>query len=117
MGNLAYAEEYDDDYKYEVINGVEYAMAPPMVSHNKVIMNLSRIIASYLRGKRCQVFTDTGVLLGENEVIPDLLVVCDPSKIGEMYIEGAPDFVVEVLSHSTEKRDRTDKFQLYENTV
>ena len=42
------------------------------------------------------------------------MVVCDPSKIKEMYIEGAPDFVAEVLSRSTEMRDRVEKFQIYE---
>jgi len=113
MENLAYEEEYEDE-KVEIIDGVEYAMAPARVAHKVVTGNLYRIIADFLYKKRCKVFMEAGLVLGDDELIPDLMVVCDPSKIKEMYIEGAPDFVAEVLSRSTEMRDRVEKFQIYE---
>ncbi len=113
MENLAYEEEYEDE-KVEIIDGVEYAMAPPRLSHKIVTGNIYGIIRDFLRKKRCKVFMEAGLVLGDDELIPDLMVVCDPSKIKEMYIEGAPDFVAEVLSRSTEMRDRVDKFKIYE---
>ena len=41
------------------------------------------------------------------------MIVCDPDKIKDTCVEGAPDLVVEVLSPSTAKRDRGDKAKAY----
>jgi Uma2 family endonuclease len=46
-------------------------------------------------------------------VQPDVLVVCDPRKIKDTHIEGAPDLVVEIASPSTTVYDRTLKLELY----
>ncbi|MDY0394824.1 Uma2 family endonuclease [Virgibacillus halophilus] len=46
-------------------------------------------------------------------VQPDLFVVCNPDKIGEKYINGAPDLVIEVLSPLTARNDRMIKFNSY----
>jgi len=113
MENLAYEEEYEDE-KVEIIDGVEYAMAPARIEHITAAFNLGRIIGNFLHKKRCRVFLEPAVHFGEDMLVPDLVVVCDPSKINLSYIDGAPDFVVEVLSRSTEKRDKTTKFQIYE---
>ena len=48
-------------------------------------------------------------------VQPDLCVVCDPSKLDERGCLGAPDWIVEIISPSTAKKDLNDKFQLYES--
>lgn len=91
-------------------------MSPrPAVNHNRAITNISRIFSTYLRGKRCESFSDgIGVHLDEkNIVIPD--VVCNRDIIKGNGIYGAPDLVVEVLSPSTAKlRDRKGKEALYE---
>ena len=50
----------------------------------------------------------------EDQFVPDLSIVCDPGKIGETKITGAPDLVVEILSPSTAKYDRRDKMKVYE---
>jgi len=47
-------------------------------------------------------------------VQPDLLVVCDKTKLIEEGIRGAPDFIIEILSASTALKDQTEKRQLYE---
>lgn len=47
-------------------------------------------------------------------VRPDLLVVCDPSKLDEHGLRGAPDWVVEVLSPATAGHDQTIKLAAYE---
>ena len=101
--------------KIEYINGNTVMMAPAGTGHNNVGGNLYRIISNFLRKKRCKVFYETKVVLDENNrFIPDLLVVCDRDKIKENHVEGAPDFVVEILSPSTRKRDLSSKRDIYE---
>ena len=46
-------------------------------------------------------------------VKPDIIVVCDKEKITEKYIKGAPEFVAEILSVSTARRDKIEKLKLY----
>lgn len=103
--------------RYEKIDGVPVLMAPSTsVAHNTVGTNLVRILGNYLMGKRCRLFMD-GVDVHfdeENTLVPDLTIVCDRSKIKADGIHGAPDLVVEVLSPSTAKRDRTKKKEIYE---
>ena len=53
--------------------------------------------------------------LGVDTVVqPDLLVVCDPAKLDERGVVGAPDLVIEILSESTTHRDLDLKLRLYE---
>jgi len=52
-------------------------------------------------------------LTEENQFIPDFMVVCDPDKIKSDGVHGAPDLVVEVLSTSTMRNDRTHKKDVY----
>ena len=104
--------DYD---KSELINGVVYNMAPPNLNHRRIQRRLTRVIDNFLRGKRCEVFFEAEVEFDEdNKLILDVSIVCDSSKIGEENIKGAPDFVAEVLSPSTRKRDMTVKKLIYE---
>ena len=101
--------------KTEIINGVVYDMAPPNNKHRTIQANLLLIIGGFLRGKRCRVFFESEIRFDEEiSLLPDLFVVCDPSKIKKQYTEGAPDFVAEILSPSTKKRDITIKKAIYE---
>ena len=101
--------------KIECIDGNTVMLAPAGTGHNSIGGNLYRIISNFLRKKRCKVFYETKVVLDEsNRLIPDLIVVCDQDKIKENYVEGAPDFVVEILSPSTRKRDLSAKRDIYE---
>jgi len=47
-------------------------------------------------------------------VQPDILVVCDPAKLIEEGVRGAPDFIVEILSPATALKDQSEKKELYE---
>ena len=101
--------------KYELINGREVMMSPANTGHNSIQMNLAVILWNYLKGKRCKLFSETMVRFDENNhFVPDLLVVCDRSKIKASHIEGAPDLVVEILSPSTGRRDLGIKKDTYE---
>ncbi len=112
--SLAYKEEY---LKEELINGQVVLMSPqPLLNHVTIINNISILFGNYLKGKTCRPFPDgAAVFLTEKDYfVPDFMVVCDPEKIKNDGIHGAPDLVVEVLSPSTAKRDRTYKKQVYE---
>ena len=45
---------------------------------------------------------------------PDIVVVCDKTKLDDDICHGAPDLIVEILSPSTERTDRVIKFRKYQ---
>jgi len=101
--------------KYELYDGKEVMLAAASIPHLRIQGNLSRIIGNFLRGKRCRVLTEAKVVFAKDTFfIPDVLVVCDRSKIKLNHIEGAPDFVAEILSISTQARDIGIKKDMYE---
>ena len=110
---------YQDEIREELIGGKIVAMSPrPMFNHNRIAGNLYVAFANYLRGHTCTPIMDgTDLYLSdENRFIPDMMVVCDRSKIQSDGVHGAPDLVVEVLSPSTAKRDRGYKKDVYEKS-
>jgi len=112
MNNLAYQEERRE----ELIDGKVVAMSPrPSFNHNRVALNIAVLFDNYLRGKKCTPIADGMDLYlnGENQFVPDFMVVCDPDKIRPDGVHGAPDLVVEVLSPSTVRNDRTYKKDVY----
>jgi Uma2 family endonuclease len=116
---FTYAEycTWDDDQRWELIDGIPYNMTPaPTTRHQRILGNLHLGISAFLSGKTCISFlAPTDVLFDDHNVVqPDLLVVCDRSKITEANIQGAPDLVVEILSPATGKKDRREKKALYE---
>ncbi|MBQ7498868.1 MAG: Uma2 family endonuclease [Selenomonas sp.] len=103
------------DRKYEMENGKVVMLAAASIPHLRIQRKLSRIIDTFLQGKRCEVFTEAKILFEDRKFYyPDLLIVCDPSKVKLNHIEGAPDFVVEILSPTTAKRDLSIKKDTYE---
>jgi len=117
---------WPEDERWELIDGRAYDMSPaPGTDHQEIIGLIFRIIADYLDGKKCRVFlSPLDVLLNEKPesadkkittvVQPDILVVCDESKITKKGILGPPDIAIEVLSESTAYKDETQKLFLYE---
>lgn len=113
MGNTIFKEEP----RYEIINGETVMMSPsPATNHNRVSGNIYHVFRTYLKGKRCEAFSDgVDVHFDEkNIVIPDAMIVCNKDIIKGDGIYGAPSLVVEVLSPSTATRDKKDKKALYE---
>ena len=118
MTNLAveYNKGHRDIYKKERVAGVIISMSPsPGIYHATVSKNITVILDRYLKGKPCRVFPDNvDVFLTEKDTfVPDITVVCNPDIIKPKGIYGAPDLVVEILSRSTGKRDRTIKKDVY----
>ena len=112
---------WDDDERWELIDGVPYAMAAPAIPHQRTSGRIYVQIGSFLHKKTCEVFhAPTDVRLNadtlDNTVVqPDLLVVCDRSKIDNKGIIGAPDLIIEILSPSSTSHDMIEKFMLYLN--
>jgi Uma2 family endonuclease len=112
------------DIRYEVYEGVIYAMAPPSSDHQIIQYGLTRQLDDFFKGKKCQTFAAPfGVNLTEfteskkkTSFQPDISVVCDPHKLdrrtGTYY--GSPTLIVEIGSPSTIDKDITEKKDLYE---
>lgn len=110
--NLAYALETWD----ELIDGEAVAMSPrPTTRHNFVAGNIYYLLMQYFKNRRCTPFADGTdlYLTEENRFVPDGMVVCDPDKVKDDGVYGAPDLVLEVLSPSTAKYDRGRKKDVY----
>jgi len=101
-----------DDERWELIDGAAYAMSPASTTrHQGVVGRLFSRIESQLRGCPCRPFVaPVDVKLSDADVVqPDVLVLCDPTKITESHIDGAPDLVAEVLFPGTSARDLRQK--------
>ncbi|MCL1831571.1 MAG: Uma2 family endonuclease [Oscillospiraceae bacterium] len=107
--------------RFELIDGVPYAMAAPSVKHQDAVGEIFVQLKNFLRGKSCRVFiAPFDVCLNakgnkdKNVVQPDILVVCEPKKLADgKRCNGAPDLAIEVLSPSNENHDSFVKFNLY----
>lgn len=110
---------WDDDKRWELIDGIPYAMSAPAWEHQSISMDFSRQLSAFLYGKPCKVFHapfDVRLKFDTTDdtvVQPDLVVICDRSKIGGTGCMGAPDLVIEILSPSTTRHDRLLKFNAY----
>lgn len=117
-------EEYmqlDDDRRYELLHGELLVTPAPASIHQHFITQFGAEIAIHVRnhnlGRTFQAPFD--VVLAEDTVVqPDLTFVA-ADRVDEILEErgayGAPDLVVEVLSPSTERRDRIGKRRIYAN--
>ncbi|MEQ8221807.1 MAG: Uma2 family endonuclease, partial [Candidatus Eremiobacterota bacterium] len=104
---------WPEDERWEIIDGIAYNMSPsPSDIHQEVISQLLTELNLYFREKKCKVYpAPFDLRLSENKldgddkiydvVQPDIMVVCDSSKISYKGCKGSPDIVIEVLSLST----------------
>ncbi len=105
---------------YEIIGGEKFMSPAPNLDHSDIIFKLSFVIGGYLiEHKSGYVYTDNvDVHFSDGSLYePDLCVVLKSNEkilAGRKAIYGAPDMVVEVLSHSTRKKDLTIKKDTYE---
>ncbi len=110
-----------DDQRVELIDGVFYDMASPLFVHQRAGGEIYRQIANYImdRGGACIPFiapVDVQLDCDDKTMVqPDVGILCDQSKRRKRVIYGAPDFLVEVLSSSTRRKDMILKLQKYVN--
>ena len=114
MSEFAYSYSQNDE-EYELINGQVYMMARPNTNHMTIETNIVTTFKNYLKGKSCRPFNETDVFLSDDtNVVPDVMIVCEPEIIKSDGIYGTPDLIVEIASPSTARRDRMEKFAVYE---
>jgi Uma2 family endonuclease len=112
---------WETDKRYELMDGVAYMMASPSVIHQGVSRELTLQFGSFLRGKPCRVFSaplDVRLFPREDRIDdtvlqPDLLVVCDKTKLSKGSCDGAPDLVIEIVSPSNTVQELLRKFNYY----
>ena len=116
---------WPDDVRYELIDGVAYAMGPaPVRRHQGILGEIFRQVANILAGSSCRPYiapfdvrlpkADEIDAAVDTVVQPDLVVICDRAKLDDKGCRGAPDWVVEVLSPSTASHDQILKRALYQ---
>lgn len=103
---------------YEIINGEKFMSPSPSRKHSYVMGNILVVLAGYLKVKNSgRVFTGSmEIYLPDKNILrPDLFIVCDRKILKDNpKLYGVPDFVVEILSRSTMRKDLTVKKDIYE---
>lgn len=110
--------------RVELLLGRIFKMSPaPSMRHQQISRNLTVELHSQLKVKGAQVFAapfDVRLPVSKQQgtadtvVQPDLCVICDPEKIDARGCKEAPDLVVEILSPGNLRKERKEKFELYE---
>ena len=115
--------DWGDGNRCELINGIVYMMSAPNIWHQRKVLEIGSRLRDLLEGKKCEPFVspiDVRLFPKRDDsddvvVQPDVIVVCDESKISDdMACRGAPDVVFEVMSDSTALYDLNIKKALYE---
>lgn len=115
-------EEYLDgerrsDVKHEYVDGEVYAMAGASWGHSQAAGNFFGELRAHLRGGPCKAFiSDMKVRLKISQqdlfYYPDVVVTCDPRDTDDYFLR-FPKLIIEVLSPTTARLDRREKFQAY----
>ena len=113
--------ETPEGYPLELINGKFFVMESPSSKHQSLVFELGYAIGSYIKKNKgkCRVYPgpfDVELPTKNNTVVvPDITVICDTSIINEKGCKGVPDWIIEVLSASTQNRDKKEKLEVYES--
>ena len=109
--------EYKKDEK---IDGIIYDMSPaPGYKHGIINGNIYAVIRNGLKNSLCLVFMENLGFqyhpeINDDYVCPDVMIICDRKHLKGGSYSGVPKFILETLSPSTAKRDRTEKKDIYE---
>ena len=118
---LAQYEALPEDSRIEVFDGIIYDMASPSQIHQTILTELLVSLRNYIRkkGGSCSVFpAPFDVKLSDDPltiVQPDLMVICDKDKLDTKRCNGAPDFIIEIVSPSNPADDYIRKLYYYKN--
>lgn len=110
-----------EEQRVELIDGVFYDMSSPTAGHQLVAAQMYVQLNDCIKRNKglCMPFIapmDVQLDCDDKTVVqPDVMVVFDREKIHQQRIYGAPDFVIEILSQSTKKKDMFIKSQKYMN--
>ncbi len=118
LPNYTYEDYCLWEGRWEVIDGIAYAMSPaPVPRHQTISATLMAEFVNAIRKtncKDCKVYNFIDFVIGEHTILqPDMLIVCKP--INEKFLDFPPALVAEILSPSTAMKDRNNKFSIYQS--
>ena len=114
--------------RLELIKGKIFRMSPaPAPAHQLLSWKIAGELYNNLKNKPCKAYpAPFDVRLArksENEdkkiftvVQPDICIICDPSKVDTRGCTGAPDIVIEILSHGNNQKELRNKYEVYEES-
>ena len=111
-----------DGERAELIDGDMYMMSPPGLTHQRIVSQLIKQIGNYIDSHHgeCEVFpAPFAVFLNADShtyVEPDLSIICDKNKLDDRGCNGAPDWVIEIVSPSSQRMDQLIKLIKYRET-
>ncbi|MCL2323702.1 MAG: Uma2 family endonuclease [Oscillospiraceae bacterium] len=118
--------DFSDDVRWELLDGVPYMLDAPIWEHQFISSALNAQIYPQLEGTPCHVVAAPFDLRLPHKnvkdedtttvVQPDILVICDKSGLKGTGYFGVPDFIIEILSDSTARYDKTKKLDKYEKS-
>ncbi|MBC8094646.1 MAG: Uma2 family endonuclease [Akkermansiaceae bacterium] len=111
------AAEETSEVRHEYLGGLIYAMAGETLTHNQITGNIYLALRQHFKGKPCRVFMSdirVNFHIREDEYYyyPDIVVTCDSRDTHPRFVN-FPKLIVEVLSDSTERVDKREKFFAY----
>ena len=118
MQKYIYVDYKKWEDRWELIDGIPYAMAPaPYPKHQRIVFNTSKELDKNLEcifKNICEVYiSPVDWKVNENTIVqPDVAIFCE--KPQKQYFSKTPILIVEVLSKATAQKDMTVKFDLYE---
>lgn len=108
-----------EDVRAELIDGQIYYQAAPSRVHQRILSDLHAAIHAYIKanGGPCEVYPSPFAVKlfadRKNIVEPDISVICDRSKLTDLGCNGAPDWVIEIVSPSSRRMDYYTKLFKY----
>lgn len=109
-----------DGVRAELIDGNIYYMAPPSRKHQEYVGAVYRKISDYIdlsKGACKPYLSPFAVFLNENDkttyVEPDISVICDRNKLTDKGCNGAPDWIIEIVSPDSKRMDYSVKLFKY----
>ena len=122
--NIISLEQYEalpEDTRAEVFDGMLYNMSSPSQIHQALLTEILVTIRSYIKQKNgsCSVFpAPFDVKLNDSPltiVQPDIMIVCEKNKLDGKRCNGAPDFIIEIVSPGNPADDYIKKLYYYKN--
>lgn len=105
------------EQKHEYVNGAVYAMVGASARHTLIAGTIAAALRQHTRSKGCHVFqSDMKVRIRDAFYYPDVVVTCGDLDLNSYY-QTDPVLVIEVLSESTEAKDRLEKRVAYQSII
>ena len=109
-----------DGQRAELIDGKVYYMAPATRNHQRIVGELFATIREHIRRNNFKGEVDItpfGVFIDADDksyVEPDICIICDENKLDERGCNGAPDWIIEIVSPSSKAMDYFTKLMKYQ---